>query len=167
MRCSDPSSELGRTGSPERVTHHTSVLASWRLRTYLWQAWKAASGLPHWVLQWTRPDAFPVFKDLWSPPSLVFGVWGGNVRQPYGSIVIIVKMTFSPCWKSQQALCAVGAALSATPSNLATRIGSALFRVLLLRRLRLPLPPVSRSSDVAVFLTPAGVLGQRFGLVGA
>ena len=64
-----------------------------------------------------------------------------------------------------------GAALLATPSNDATRIESHLFRVLLLRRLRLPLPPVSRTCRCGRPLdsfghhraacSRAGVLGRR------
>ena len=68
--------------------------------------------------------------------------------------------------RSQSGPAAV-AALSATPSNPATRIDSTLFRVLLLRRLRLPLPPVSRTCRCGRLLDSfrhhraAGVLGRR------
>ena len=61
--------------------------------------------------------------------------------------------------------------MSAILSNLATRIDSALFRVLLLRRLRLPLLPVSCSCRCDCLLdsfghhraacSRAGVLGRR------
>ena len=64
-----------------------------------------------------------------------------------------------------------GLALSSAPSCPALRIDSHLFRVLLLRRLRLPLPPVSRTCRCGRLLDPfghhraacsrAGVLGRR------
>ena len=64
-----------------------------------------------------------------------------------------------------------GLALSATPSSPSSRIEPHLFRVLLLRRLRLPLPPVSRTcrcgrpTDVLghhrAACARAGVLGRR------
>ena len=64
-----------------------------------------------------------------------------------------------------------GAALAAAPSNYSTRIDADLFRVLLLRRLRLPLPPVSRACRCGHLLdsfghhraaySRAGVLGRR------
>ena len=64
-----------------------------------------------------------------------------------------------------------GLALSSTPSCPTLRIESHLFRVLLLRRLRLPLPPVSRTCRCGRLLDPfghhraacsrAGVLGRR------
>ena len=66
---------------------------------------------------------------------------------------------------------ASGAALAAAPSNYSTRINADLFRVLLLRRLRLPLPPVSRTCRCGHLLdsfghhraacSRAGVLGRR------
>ena len=66
---------------------------------------------------------------------------------------------------------AAGMSLSAVPSSPQTRIESQLFRVLLLRRLRLPLPPASRLCRCGRLLdnfghhrascAQAGVLGRR------
>ena len=54
-----------------------------------------------------------------------------------------------------------GMALSASPSNFLTRIEPHLFRVVLLRRLRLPLPSLCVPVVVAVFWTPLAIIELR------
>ena len=108
--------------------------------------------------------------------SLVVLAEGGNTKQLASQKGCTVTRGSCPDSLTASGRCALraagsGLALSSTPSCPALRIDSHLFRVLLLRRLRLPLPPVSRTCRCGRLLDPfghhcaacsrAGVLGRR------
>ena len=100
------------------------------------------------------------------PLALADGVRAGNMNQLPGSIRDTSLMprlndTGKAPLRSQSGPLS-GAALSTAPTCFHTRIESHLFRLLLFRRLRLPLPPcVFPSVVVAALWTPLATIEQR------
>ena len=92
-----------------------------------------------------------------------------RVERRHRSVILFPHLTEADkALTRSQSGTGAGVALTTTPSKLHTRIKPQLFRVLLFRRLRLPLQFLDASAGVAVFLTHlattmqlAGVFGRR------